>query len=135
VARIAPPTVRTAVRTDLAVKPAVAERNHPAVSAAAAAYQKGFGVAPVFVRSGGTIPVVNHFREILGIPSVLMGFALPDDGLHAPNEKFHLPTFFKAIATSMHFLTEVAGIGRQAARDTRGRLALPQSDDHRWAVP
>jgi acetylornithine deacetylase/succinyl-diaminopimelate desuccinylase-like protein len=135
VARIAPPTVRTAIRTDLAVKPAVTERNHPAVSAAAAAYQKGFGAAPVFVRSGGTIPVVNHLREILGIPSVLMGFALPDDGLHAPNEKFHLPTFFKAIATSIHFLTEVAGIGRQASRDTRGRLALPQSHDHGWASP
>jgi acetylornithine deacetylase/succinyl-diaminopimelate desuccinylase-like protein len=96
------------------------------VSAAAAAYQKGFGAAPVFVRSGGTIPVVNHLREILGIPSVLMGFALPNDGLHAPNEKFHLPTFFKAIATSIHFLTEVAGIGR---------LALPQSHDHKWAAP
>jgi hypothetical protein len=78
---------------------------------------------------------VNHLREILGIPSVLMGFALPDDGLHAPNEKFHLPTFFKAIATSIHFLTEVAGIGRQASRDTSGRLALPQSHDHKWAAP
>jgi acetylornithine deacetylase/succinyl-diaminopimelate desuccinylase-like protein len=130
VARVAPPAVRAAVRTDLAVKPAVTERNHPVVSAAAAAYQKGFGAAPVFVRSGGTIPVVNHFREMLGIPSALMGFALPDDGLHGPNEKFHLPTFFKAIATSMHFLAEVAGIGRPVSR---GRLALPQSGDHEWA--
>jgi acetylornithine deacetylase/succinyl-diaminopimelate desuccinylase-like protein len=135
VARVAPPAVQAAVRTDLAVKPAVTERNHPAASAAAVAYQKGFGAAPVFVRSGGTIPVVNLFREMLGIPSVLMGFALPDDGLHGPNEKFHLPTFFKAIATSIHFLTEVAGIGRPASRDSSSRSALPDLDSREWAPP
>ena len=55
-------------------------------------------------RSGGTIPVVNLFREVLGIPTVLMGFALPDDGAHGPNEKIHLPTFFRGIETNIHFL-------------------------------
>jgi acetylornithine deacetylase/succinyl-diaminopimelate desuccinylase-like protein len=119
VARIAPPTVKLAIRTDLATQPAVVDRNHPGVSAAVAAYKKGFGHAPVFLRSGGSIPVVNLLQEILAIPTVLMGFALPDDRLHAPNEKFHLPNFFNGIATSMHFLTELARIGLGAFHDHR----------------
>jgi acetylornithine deacetylase/succinyl-diaminopimelate desuccinylase-like protein len=117
VARIAPPTVRVAIETHLATRPAVVERTHPAVGAAFEAYRKGFGNEPVFLRSGGSIPVVNLFQEVLAIPTVLMGFALPDDGLHAPNEKFHLPNFFKGIATSIHFLTELAGIGVRASYD------------------
>jgi acetylornithine deacetylase/succinyl-diaminopimelate desuccinylase-like protein len=114
VRRIVPPTVKLAFRTGLATQPAVVERNHPGVSAAVEAYQQGFGHAPVFLRSGGSIPVVNLFQEILAIPTVLMGFALPDDQLHAPNEKFHLPNFFNGIATSMHFMTELSRIGRGA---------------------
>jgi acetylornithine deacetylase/succinyl-diaminopimelate desuccinylase-like protein len=79
-------------------------RRHPAVHAAAHAYKKTFGVLPVFVRSGGSIPVVNTFQKILGIPAVLMGFGLPSDNIHGPNEKFHLPIFYKAIETSIWYL-------------------------------
>jgi acetylornithine deacetylase/succinyl-diaminopimelate desuccinylase-like protein len=122
-AAIAPPTVRIAVRTSLSAKPAVTDRRHPAVRAAAAAYRRGFGVAPVFLRSGGTIPVVNLLQEVAGIPTVLMGFALPDDRLHAPDEKFHLPTFFRGIATSIGFLDEIAQMGRPASIRTSGRPA------------
>jgi acetylornithine deacetylase/succinyl-diaminopimelate desuccinylase-like protein len=110
--RIVPSSMQLDIRTDLAAKPAVIKRNHPAVAVAAEAYRAGFGTAPVFVRSGGTIPVVNLLQEMLDIPTVLMGFALPDDGLHAPNEKFHLPTFFKAITTSIHFLTLLGEFGQ-----------------------
>jgi acetylornithine deacetylase/succinyl-diaminopimelate desuccinylase-like protein len=107
VARVCPPTVRHAIRTDLAAMPAVIDRRHPAIRAAAAAYRRGFGVAPRFLRCGGTIPIVNLVQDKLGIPTVLMGFALPDDRLHGPNEKMHLPTFFKGIATSIAFLDEM----------------------------
>jgi acetylornithine deacetylase/succinyl-diaminopimelate desuccinylase-like protein len=87
------------------------------VRAAEAAYRKGFGAAPVFLRSGGTIPVVNTFQEVLGVPTVLMGFALPDDRMHAPNEKFHLPTFFKGVATCTWLLAELgARRGLRAGR-------------------
>ena len=75
----------------------------------------------MFLRCGGTIPVVNLFQEMLGIPTVLMGFALPDDRLHAPNEKFHLPNFFKGIATSIKFLSEIAGSGRPPPFQRDGR--------------
>jgi acetylornithine deacetylase/succinyl-diaminopimelate desuccinylase-like protein len=51
----------------------------------------------VYMRSGGSIPIVGVFQKSLGIPSVMMGFGLPDDNLHAPNEKFHLPNFYRGI--------------------------------------
>lgn len=109
IARITPPTVRSNVRMVLAAHPAMVDRNHPAMRAAARAYMSGFGQAPVFLRSGGTIPVVNTFQHMLGIPTVLMGFALPDDRIHAPNEKFHLPNFYRGIVTCISFLAEVRG--------------------------
>jgi acetylornithine deacetylase/succinyl-diaminopimelate desuccinylase-like protein len=112
VARVAPKTVRAQVRTTSPIQPALVNRNHPAVQAAVLAYKKGFGTAPVFVRSGGSIPVVNTFQEILGIPAVLMGFGLPDDHIHGPNEKFHLPIFYKAIETSIWYLTIASQLRR-----------------------
>src|SRR5262249_43555932 len=87
--------------------PARLDHRHPVMRAAAAAYHAGFGAAPVWLRSGGTIPIVNILQRRLGIPTVLMGFALPDDRMHAPNEKFHLPNFYNGIATSIAFLANV----------------------------
>jgi len=104
-----PSTVRSFVRKQSSARPAVIDRRHPAMRAAVSAYRYGFGSTPVFLRSGGTIPVIALLRDILGMHTVLMGFALPDDGRHAPNEKFHLPNFFKGIATSIHFLAQMAG--------------------------
>jgi acetylornithine deacetylase/succinyl-diaminopimelate desuccinylase-like protein len=115
IARITPPTVKSAVRVLSSAKPAVIKRDHPSMRAAAFAYRKGFGSPPVFLRSGGAIPVVNTFQEILGIPTVLMGFGLPDDRIHAPNEKFHLPNFYNGIATSIWFLA-AAGANLQGGR-------------------
>ncbi len=104
--KVTPLTVRIAVRTQIAAKPVLIDHRHSAMRAAARAYERTFGVPPVLIRSGGTIPVVNMFQELLGIPTVLMGFGLPDAGIHGPNERLHLPTFFKGIQTSIHFLAE-----------------------------
>lgn len=123
--RITPPTVSSSVRTFSAVEPALVDRNHPAVRAAAFAYKKGFGALPVFIRSGGSIPVVNTFQEILGIPAVLMGFGLPDDHIHGPNEKFHLPNFYNAIATSIWYLAMAAKL--RGARRTQERAEWQRS--------
>jgi acetylornithine deacetylase/succinyl-diaminopimelate desuccinylase-like protein len=71
---------------------------------------------PVFLRSGGTIPVVNTFQEILGIPMVLMGFGLPTDHIHGPNEKFHLPNFYRGIATSIWYLATLSRQYRQSVK-------------------
>jgi acetylornithine deacetylase/succinyl-diaminopimelate desuccinylase-like protein len=89
--------------------PVVVDRSIPAMAAARAAYADAFGREPVFAREGGTIPVVASLRRILGIETVLMGFGLPDDNLHAPNEKMDLENYYRGIETSLAFLEELAG--------------------------
>jgi acetylornithine deacetylase/succinyl-diaminopimelate desuccinylase-like protein len=106
--RLTPATVRSRITTHLRSRPAEIDRRHVVVRAAAQAYRRGFGAPPVFLRSGGSIPVVDLFQEVLGIPTALMGFALPDDRIHAPNERFHLPNFERGIATCLAFLEEMA---------------------------
>lgn len=77
--------------------PSVVDPNNRFVRTAAEAMEKVFGHKTVYIRSGGSIPIVGLFDKHLGIPSVMMGFGLPDDRIHAPNEKFHLPNFFGGI--------------------------------------
>lgn len=119
VARAVSPETKFTIRTFLKAEPALINRKHPAMRAAAISYHHGFGAWPVYLRSGGTIPVVNIFQKVLGIQTVLMGFALPDDQIHAPNERFYLPNFSKGITTCTRFLAE---IGSQAR--TGGRLSF-----------
>lgn len=112
IARLTPASVESHVITQMKSRPVLLNRRHPAMQAAVRAYSRGFGVAPVFLRSGGSIPVVNTFYEVLGIPTVLMGFALPDDRAHAPNEKFSLSQLKRGIETSIHFLNEIGKMER-----------------------
>lgn len=117
---LAPPTVRVAVRTRFRARPARMDRRHPAMRAAAAALREAFGREAVFLRSGGTIPVVTALEEALGAPVVLMGLALPDGRMHGPDEKMHLPTLFRGIEASIRFLHRVGamrtGREREGAR-------------------
>jgi acetylornithine deacetylase/succinyl-diaminopimelate desuccinylase-like protein len=76
----------------------------PEIAAAAAALAEEFGREPVFIREGGSVPVVALFDSVLHVPTVLMGFGLPDDNLHAPNEKFYLPNFYSAVRCAAGFL-------------------------------
>jgi acetylornithine deacetylase/succinyl-diaminopimelate desuccinylase-like protein len=80
--------------------------NHPAIRVAAKVFGEVLGRETVFVRSGGSIPIVGELAAHLGIPTVLMGFGLPDDGLHSPNEKFRVSNFYAGIETISRFLTE-----------------------------
>jgi acetylornithine deacetylase/succinyl-diaminopimelate desuccinylase-like protein len=79
------------------------------MQAAVRAYAETFGRKPIFVRAGGSIPVVAIFQQMLGIETILMGFGLPDDRLHSPNEKFHLPNFYKGIETVIRFMENLRG--------------------------
>jgi acetylornithine deacetylase/succinyl-diaminopimelate desuccinylase-like protein len=90
------------------VAPITLDRDHPSMRAAARAYRRGFGRHPDFVRLGGSIPIVSILAKTLGIPTVLMGFGLPDDAAHAANEHFSLSMLRKGILTSAAFLEEVA---------------------------
>ena len=108
--QLCPPTVTVeVVARGKGVHAFVAPFDSPEVQAAAEAYESVFGVAPVYQRSGGGIPVVSLFSGVLGLPVILMGFGLPDDNLHAPNEKMHLPNFYKGIATSIAFMEALVG--------------------------
>ena len=84
--------------------PSLTNPDNPFIHAAADALQQTFGKETVYIRSGGSIPIVGVFDRYLGIPSVMMGFGLPDDNLHAPNEKFHLPNFYRGIETVARYL-------------------------------
>ncbi|MBV8819539.1 MAG: dipeptidase [Acidobacteriaceae bacterium] len=75
------------------------------IHAAAEAMKKVFGRDTVYIRSGGSIPIVGLFDAYLKIPSVMMGFGLPDDNLHAPNEKFHIANFYRGIDSVAEYLT------------------------------
>src|SRR5713101_5679593 len=87
----------------------VVNPDHPAIQVAAKAFSDILQKATVFIRSGGSIPIVGDFATHLGIPTVLMGFGLPDDGLHSPNEKYRLENYYKGIMTVAHFLEEYGG--------------------------
>ncbi len=80
----------------------------PPMKAAAAALEEDYGKPPVFLREGGSIPIAALFDEVLHAPVVLMGFGLPDDNLHAPNEKYSLDQFYKGIRTVASFLQRMA---------------------------
>lgn len=80
------------------------DRGSPGVRALARALEAVWGRKPVFYRSGGSIAAVGQMQEILGVDSVLTGFSLPDDHVHGPNEKLHLPTWEKGIQALVHLL-------------------------------
>jgi acetylornithine deacetylase/succinyl-diaminopimelate desuccinylase-like protein len=106
--RAAGPGVRVEIEDDGDVRAVTTSRDHPAVAAAARAMQRGFGKAPVFIGTGGTIGPVSSFDRILGLPQVLIGVGLPDDAIHAPNEKFDLGQFYGGIETMTYLYDELA---------------------------
>jgi acetylornithine deacetylase/succinyl-diaminopimelate desuccinylase-like protein len=104
VERLAPRGVRSRVTLLSSAAPTLVNPENPFIQTAARAMQDVFGPETVYIRSGGSIPIVGLFTAQLGLPCVLMGFGLPDDNLHAPNEKFHLPNFFGGIAAIIRYL-------------------------------
>jgi succinyl-diaminopimelate desuccinylase len=80
----------------------------PAMRAASKALEIAFGKAPIFIREGGSIPIVLDFKEHLGADSILLGFGLPDDGPHGPNEKFRILDYHRGIRTSAHLFEQLA---------------------------
>jgi acetylornithine deacetylase/succinyl-diaminopimelate desuccinylase-like protein len=89
-------------------RPVLVDTTHPAMLAAGRALEATFGAAPVHTCEGGSIPVVATFATELGAPTVLMGFGLPDDRLHSPNEKFSLTQFERGVEASIAFWHEYA---------------------------
>ncbi|NYF80290.1 dipeptidase [Granulicella arctica] len=101
---LCPKGIELEVRLIHAGDPIVVSTDNVYVKAATDAMREVFGKETVFVRGGGSIPVVGDFVRNLKVPTVLMGFGLPDDNLHAPNEKFHLANFHRGIESIVRFL-------------------------------
>ncbi len=97
VERATPPGVRARYLPFHAGAPSLIDPTNPFIRLGARALTDTFGTETVYIRSGGSIPIVGLFQKHLGIPSVLLGFGLPDDNLHAPNEKFYLENFYRGI--------------------------------------
>lgn len=109
VARNTPRGIRTEARVLTASPGLVVNPDHPAIDVAARAFGEVFGRETVFIRSGGSIPIVGDFAQHLGIPTILMGFGLPDDGLHSPNEKFKIENYYLGIRTVARFFEQYGG--------------------------
>ncbi|MEW5958989.1 MAG: dipeptidase, partial [Chloroflexota bacterium] len=107
--QLCPKTMEVSVEKLSAAGSAVVDLTAPALKAAAEAYEQAFGRQPVYLREGGSLPVVALFSKTLSTPVVMMGFGLPDDALHAPNEKYHLPNFYRGIQAAIHYYDIVAG--------------------------
>lgn len=115
--RIAPPTMAVKAQMIHLGDGAVVGIDSPAIEAAAVAYEQVFGQRPLYLREGGSIPVVALFSKKFNVPVVLMGFGLPDDALHAPNERFHLPNFYRGIETAIRYYNLLANQDRALAAD------------------
>lgn len=89
-------------------KPFVTPFTDPAIQAASRSLKKAYGVEPAIIRMGGSIPVVETFSQLLKLPVVMLGFGLPDENLHAPNEHFNLTNFDKGLKTLCDYWYELA---------------------------
>jgi len=106
--KVTPKGVEVSVQVLSEAPAVVVPTDNPYIEAAVETLAEVFGKRAVFVRSGGSIPVVTLFAEQLKTPVVMMGWGLPDDNLHAPNEKLNLGNFYKGIECTMRFFERVA---------------------------
>ncbi len=106
--KLAPPTVKVEVNELHGGNPVLVKRDGKAISTAMEALEMAFGVKPVFMREGGSIPIVEKFESVLNAPTVLMGLGLPGDNIHSPNENFDLKNYIGGVAASAIFLNNIA---------------------------
>jgi len=101
--KIAPASVKVSVHPHHGGEAAVTPIDHIGYKAAALAYEETFGKKPIPVRSGGSIPIVAMFEQVLGLKTILMGFGLDSDAIHSPNEHFGLFNYYRGIETIPYF--------------------------------
>lgn len=100
----APTGVKVHVKKEkLSAKAYKVEPDHPLIKKAADSYTKAFGKETVYVRMGGSIPVVEWIDALYNVPVVLLGFGTPEDRLHSPNESFPLSSYDKGMETLVHY--------------------------------
>jgi acetylornithine deacetylase/succinyl-diaminopimelate desuccinylase-like protein len=103
-----PPTVTIELQSGHGAEPYLVSPTGTQTQAALRALKSAFGSEPILIREGGSIPIVNDFKKILGVDTLLIGLALPDDNAHSPNEKFDLDCFAKGQLMAAHLWQELA---------------------------
>jgi acetylornithine deacetylase/succinyl-diaminopimelate desuccinylase-like protein len=106
--KICPPSVRLELEAGHGAEAYLVSPRSREARAALRALEAAFGCPPILMREGGSIPIVNNFKKILGADSLLLGLGLPDDNPHSPNEKFNLDCFAKGQAMSAHLWQELS---------------------------
>ncbi len=103
VKKLTPKGIQTKIKVWSKGPASVVSTDNRYIQAATEAMHEIFGKDTVYIRSGGSIPIVSDFENELRVPTVMMGMGLPDDNLHAPNEKFHIPNFYRGIESIIRF--------------------------------
>jgi acetylornithine deacetylase/succinyl-diaminopimelate desuccinylase-like protein len=106
--KLCPPTVRLEITRGHSGDPYMISPKSKQVQAGLRALKNAFGYDPVLIREGGSIPIVNDFKRILKVDTLLLGLALPDDNAHSPNEKFDLNVFGKGMLMAAYLWPELA---------------------------
>ncbi|MFQ5500448.1 MAG: dipeptidase, partial [Candidatus Zixiibacteriota bacterium] len=110
--KIAPKSVRVVVRKHGGAEGVVVPADGPWLDAAGRAIKTGFGKAPVFIKEGGSIPVVGDFKKILGLDTLLIGFCQHDCNAHSPNERFGVADFERGCKTAAALPVELGHVKR-----------------------
>jgi len=108
--KICPRTVQLEIKSGHGAEPYIVSPTGSQAQAALRALRSSFGHEPVLMREGGSIPIVNDFKKILGVDTLLIGLALPDDNAHSPNEKFDLDCFAKGQLMGVHLWQELSQV-------------------------
>jgi acetylornithine deacetylase/succinyl-diaminopimelate desuccinylase-like protein len=109
----APKTITWELRKMAGGPACMTDPNLPVTHALADALKSTWGIAPVYKREGGSVPVTADMQKILGIDSVLTGFGLPDDNIHSPNEKLHMPTFEKGTRALLQYFYNLGQVKKE----------------------
>ncbi len=112
IAKHAPPGVQCKLKPDHGAPGMLADPESRFAKAASSAIQRAFGVAPVMIREGGSIPIVTRFQEVLGCECLLLGWGLSDDNAHSPNEKFKIADYHRGIAASAILWSELGNLNQ-----------------------
>ncbi|MGE0534907.1 MAG: dipeptidase [Pirellulales bacterium] len=110
--QLLPPGIKMELHDFHGAPGVVVPLDSPYMAAAARAIEQGFGREPVYIREGGSIPVVNSFKDLLGVDTLLLGWGQNDDNTHSPNEKFSIADFHRGIRTSAWLWDELSRIKR-----------------------
>lgn len=108
--KICPPTVKIEISQGHGGDPYIVDPTSPIAKAGLRALKKAFEREPVLLREGGSIPILNDIKKIIGVDTLLLGLALPDDNAHSPNEKFEIESFTRGMRMAAYLWQELAGL-------------------------